>query len=327
VVQFPVKYDPGASCPKIEKFFSEVVAPEDVPLLEEIIAWTLWRPYDIHKAVMLWGRGRNGKSAFLRLLEAFLGSKNVSHVSLPKLVGDRFAAIDLVGKAANIYGDLPARDLSETDVFKNASGQDKIRVENKFTKAFDYRNTAKLFFSANKLPRSPDETDAFYDRWIIITFPYRFGTPERPFITNLGEELSTQKELSGLLNLALRALKRMKSNGWKFSYRLSFRDIKAMDQRLSDPVFAFLQDCCEPCDEGYFVKADLYKHFMIYAAENNLPSKTQTKFIQMMEEQNYIPVEAFKPQIGDGQKKAWKGIRLKLVIGPISAFQLPKISM
>jgi putative DNA primase/helicase len=145
-VQLPVKYDPNASCLAIDKFFGEVVAPEDVPLLGEIFGWTLWRPYDIHKAIMLWGGGRNGKGAFLRLLEAFLGIENVSHVSLPKLVGDRFAAIDLVGKAANIFGDLPAKDLSETDVFKNATGQDTIRVEDKFTKSFDYRNTAKIIW-------------------------------------------------------------------------------------------------------------------------------------------------------------------------------------
>jgi putative DNA primase/helicase len=325
-VQLPVKYDPDASCPKIQKFFSEVVAPEDIPLLEEIVGWTLWRPYDVHKAIMLWGRGRNGKGAFLRLLEAFLGIENVSHVSLPKLVGDRFAPIDLVGKAANIFGDLPAKDLSGTENFKMATGQDTIRVENKFTKSFDYRNTAKLFFSANQLPKSPDDTDAFYERWIVIKFPYRFGTPERPFNTNLDNELSTQMELSGLLNLALKALKRMKSNGWKFSYSLTLENVKAMYQRLSDPVFAFLQDCCEPCEEGHFIKADLYKHFKAYAAENNLSPRTSTKFIQTMEDQSYIPVEPFKPEIDGAQRKAWKGIRLKIVIDSSPAQQLAPIT-
>jgi putative DNA primase/helicase len=321
-VQLPVKYDPEASCPKIKKFFGEVVAPEDVPLLEEFVGWTLWRPYDIHKAIMLWGGGRNGKGAFLRLLEAFLGKDNVSHVSLPKLVGDRFAAVDLVGKAANIYGDLPARDLSETDIFKNVTGQDTIRVENKFSKSFDYLNTAKMFFSANKLPKSPDDTDAFYIRWIIVKFPYRFGTAERPFNTNLDAEISSQQELSGLLNLSLEALKRMRSNGWKFSYNLTLNDVKAMYQRLSDPVFAFLQDCCEPSDDDYFVKDDLYRHFKAYAAENNLSQMTKTKFIQKMEEQNYIPVEPFKPKNDEGkQEKAWNGIRLKIVIDPSSAKQ------
>jgi P4 family phage/plasmid primase-like protien len=310
-VQLPVKYDPEASCPKIKKFFGEVVAPEDVPLLEEIVGWTLWRPYDIHKAVMLWGGGRNGKGAFLRLLEAFLGIKNVSHVSLPKLVGDRFAAIDLVGKAANIFGDLPAKDLSDTQIFKNATGDDTISVENKFMKAFDYKNTAKIIYAANQLPKSPDDTDAFYDRWLILKFPYRFGTPERPLNPNLDNELSTQKELSGLLNLALEGLKRMKNNGWKFSYGLTLDDVKAMYQRLSDPVYAFLQDCCEPSEDDYFIKADLYKYFKAYVAENRLPPRTLTKFIQTMEDQSYIPVEPFKPEIDGAQRKAWKGIRLK----------------
>jgi len=325
-VQLPIKYDPSASCPMIKKFLGEVVAPEDVSLMEEIVAWSLWRPYDIHKAIMLWGRGRNGKGAFLRLLEAFLGIDNVSHVSLPKLVGDRFAAIDLVGKAANIFGDLPAKDLSETETFKNATGQDTIRVENKFTKSFDYLNKAKMIFSANQLPKSPDDTDAFYDRWTIVKFPYRFGTPERPFNMNLDAELSTQEELSGLLNLALEALKRMKSNGWKFSYRLTADDVKIMYQRLSNPVFAFLQDCCEPCEDDYFIKADLYKYFKTYAAENGLPPRTSTKFIQTMEDQSYIPVEPFKPEIDGTQRKAWKGIRLKIVIDPASAQQLAPIS-
>jgi phage/plasmid-associated DNA primase len=115
-VQLPVKYNPTATCPRIEGYFKEIVAPEDVPLLEEVVGWNLWRPYDIHKAIMLHGMGRNGKGAFIRLNEAFLGIENVSHVSLPTLVSERFAGIDLVGKAGNFYGDLPAKDLSETDV-------------------------------------------------------------------------------------------------------------------------------------------------------------------------------------------------------------------
>jgi putative DNA primase/helicase len=220
-------------------------------------------------------------------------------------------SVDLVDKAANIFGDLPAKDLSETDIFKNTTGQDTIRVEQKYNKAFDYRNHAKMIFSANKLPKTPDETDAFYDRWIIVKFPYMFDTPERPSNPNLDQKLSTPEELSGLLNLALKALKRMKDNGWKFSYRLTLEDVKGMYQRLSDPVFAFLQDCCEPCDGGHIVKADLYNEFKAYSVDNKLPPVTQKKFITSMEEQGYIPVEAFRPEINGVQKKAWLGIKLK----------------
>jgi putative DNA primase/helicase len=310
-VQLPVKYDPDAGCPKIRNFLGEIAAPNDIPLLEEVPGWLLWRPYDIHKAIMLYGAGRNGKSAFLRLLESFLGIENVSHVSLPKLVGDRFAGIDLVGKAGNFFGDLPSKDLSETEIFKATTGGDTIRVEDKFKKAYDYKNNAKMVFSANKLPKSPDDTDGFYSRWIIIKFPFQFGTPERPFNTNLDKELSTPDELSGFLNLALEALQRMKDNGWQFSYRLTMEDVKDMYKRLSDPVYAFLQDCCESSEDAYLVKADLYKDFQRYAAANKLPSMTMKKFVTSMEEQSHIAVEPFKPQTDDGQKKAWLGIKMK----------------
>lgn len=168
-----------------------------------------------------------------------------------------------------------------------------------------------MVFSANKLPKSPDDTDGFYSRWIIIKFPFQFETPERPFNTNLDKELSTADELSGFLNLALEALQRMKDNGWQFSYRLTMEDVKDMYKRLSHPVYAFLQDCCEPSRDAYLVKAELYKDFQRYAAANKLPSMTMKKFVTSMEEQSHIAVEPFKPQTDDGQKKAWLGIMMK----------------
>jgi putative DNA primase/helicase len=317
-VQLPVTFDPDASCPKIKNFFEEIVILDDVPLLEEIAGWILWRPYDIHKAIMLWGGGRNGKSAFLRLLEALHGIENISHVSLSKLVSERFAGIDLVGKAGNFFGDLPAKDLSETDIFKAVTGQDTIRVEDKFMKAFDILNTAKMVFSANKLPKSSDDSNGFYSRWIIIKFPFQFGTPERPFNKNLDNELSTPEELSGLLNLSLVALKRMKQNNWNFSYRLTLEDIKDMYKRLSDPVYAYLQDCCEsskPSANSYVIKSDLYNDFKIYAAENNLAPMSMTKFVTSVEDQSYITVDVYRPSIsgvnGVHQIKAWLGIKMK----------------
>ncbi|MGZ4059771.1 MAG: DUF5906 domain-containing protein [Bacteroidia bacterium] len=44
---------------------------------------------------------------------------------------------------------MPNRDLSESDTFKAATGEDFIRVEGKGTPAFDYQNWAKMFFAAN----------------------------------------------------------------------------------------------------------------------------------------------------------------------------------
>jgi P4 family phage/plasmid primase-like protien len=269
-VQLPIRYEANAQCPKIEEFLKQVLDPEDIELVYEIAGWLLWRQYHVHRAIMLYGKGRNGKGTLLRLFEAFLGIDNCSHVSLQKLIGERFAPVDLVGKAANIFGDLPSKDLSETDVFKCLTGGDTIRVEAKFMKAFDLKNEAKLLFSANALPKTPDNSTGFFVRWIIIVFRHQFGTPERPLNPNLDAELQTPEELSGFLNKALEGLKRLRSNNWQFSYKLSEEEVRRMYQRLSDPVYAFIEDCCEEDPDSRITKTDLHKAYREYAKANKL---------------------------------------------------------
>jgi len=41
-----------------------------------------------------------------------------------------------------------------------------------------------------------------------------------------------------------------------------------------------------------------------------------------MEDQSYIPVEPFRPEIDGVQRKSWKGIQLKIVFEPPPAQQL-----
>jgi putative DNA primase/helicase len=80
----------------------------------------------------------------------------------------------LYGKLANIYADLPAIALKETGIFKMLTGGDTISGEHKFKPRFYFKNYAKLIFSCNQIPQTPDDSDAFYRRWIIVNFPHQF---------------------------------------------------------------------------------------------------------------------------------------------------------
>lgn len=310
-VQLPITFDPNAKCPNIEEFLKEVLNPEDIKLSYEIAGWFLWRQYHIHKAIMLYGHGRNGKGTLLRLYETFLGINNCSHVSLQKLVSDRFAPVDLVGKAANIFGDLPQKDLSETDIFKCLTGGDAIRVEDKFKKAFDMRNEAKLIFSANELPKTPDNTVGFFSRWIIIIFLNQFGTLERPLNPNLDDELHTPEELSGFLNKALEGLSRLRSNNWQFTYKLTEADVARMYQRLSDPVYAFLEDCCVEDYSSRISKRMLYDVYCGYAKINKIKPLNIRKFGKCVQEQGCMAIEDCWISENENQYKGWQGVRLR----------------
>jgi P4 family phage/plasmid primase-like protien len=311
-VQLPIEYDPTAKCLRIDEFLEQVLDPDDIELVYEMAGWFLWRQYHVHKAIMLYGVGRNGKGTLLRLFEAFLGIENCSHVSLQKLIGDRFAPVDLVGKAANIFGDLPQKDLSETDIFKCLTGGDTIRVEAKFIKPFDFKNEAKLLFSANALPKTSDSSTGFFVRWIIILFRNQFCTLERPLNPNLDAELQTPEELSGFLNKALEGLARLRSNNWQFSYRLSEEEIRKMYQRLSDPVFAFMEDCCIEDPDSRITKNDMHKAYRDYAQANKLKPLGIKKFGKFVQEQNCIPVEEcwILDKFGSGSK-GWQGVKIK----------------
>ena len=137
--QIDVLYNPDAKAPKITKFFQEVAQSGDVALIEEIIGWLLWPDYHIHKAIMLVGPGRNGKGTLLRLITAFMGRKSISNVTLQDLVSDTFAKSDLYGKLANIGGDLPSKDLSDTAAFRNLTGGDDNRAQEKYRPAFNFQ--------------------------------------------------------------------------------------------------------------------------------------------------------------------------------------------
>lgn len=310
--QLDVVYKPEAKALKIEKFLRDVAQSKDIPLIKEIIGWLLWPDYNIHKAVMLLGSGRNGKGTLLRLITAFLGKTNVSNVTLQELVAGRFAKADLYGKLANVGGDLPSKDLSDTASFRNLTGGDDNRAQEKYRPAFSFRNTAKLLFSANVLPRSPDDTYAFYSRWILIEFKNIFDVQKGTGDPDLEAKLTTPDELSGLLNLALEGLARLRSNGWRFSYDLTVDDVEMMYKRNANPVLAFLMDECEAEADGYVEKQVFYYRFAEYAKKHNLRPLTMVKFAELLKDQAEIPISSYRPWRAQGDRPhCWLGVRFK----------------
>jgi P4 family phage/plasmid primase-like protien len=213
-VQLPVAYDPTAACPKIDKFIGEVFPEDATTLAYEIPAWLMTPDTSIQKAVLLIGSGGNGKSRYLRMVEAFLGTNNVSNLSLHRLESDRFACARLYGKLANICPDLPTEHLAGTSVFKAITGGDPVTGEYKFKDSFDFVAFCRLVFSANSPPRAHDASEGFFDRWLVVPFERRFrGEGGEIRSEQLDAMLSEPEEQSGLLNRTLDVLGGLRSVG------------------------------------------------------------------------------------------------------------------
>ena len=307
--KIPVKYNPEATCPKIDKFHSEITnGKEDIKILEEMIGFCLYRDYFIAKALMLVGDGANGKSTWLSLVKRFLGPENVSGRSLQDLEEHRFAKADLHTKLANIYADLPDKALHRTGMFKMLTGRDVITAERKFQQPFNFVNYDKLLYSANKVPEVYDDTTAFFRRWIIEVFPNEFiGANADPHIL---EKLTTEEGLSGLLNKALVALKRLLETG-QFSYSKTTEEIREDYIRKSSPIAAFVMDCLEVDSDAFIEKKALYNEFAEYCRGRSLPTVVQDTFFKNLPQ--HAVVSDFRPQIkGQGRLYSFKGLRYKI---------------
>ena len=315
LTKFPVNFKKDAKCLKILKFISEVARPDDIPLLQEWAGYNLWIfGYPAQKAMLLVGDGGNGKSTLIGIIEYMVGKENRSAVSLHELEENRFATHDLFGKAANLYPDLPDKDLKSTGIFKMLTGGDPIRAEDKNVKAFTYHNVAKLTFSCNAVPRVPEDSVAYFRRWLIVEFPYSFegSTSEDK---DLKEKLiNDTEEMSGFLNWALEGLQRLRANGWRFSNGKTVETVREDYIVRSDPYRAFVMHCVREDPNGQVKKDDLFQAYRDHCEIHKVVSRSRDAFFKNFKDQfrpgaltDYRPNKEEDPE----RPRMFKGISLR----------------
>jgi len=302
-VQLPIDFNPQADCPEIRQFLDEICYPQDIPAMEELLGYLLFKGYPIKKAFMLVGDGDNGKTTFMNMVNAFLGQENIVSLSLHRLAMDRFSLARLYGKLANVYDDLPSKALLDTGVFKMLTGNSPLTADKKFQDGFEFVNHAKLIFSANKPPQMVDDTDAFFERWNIIIFPNQFRDGNKD--VKKFEKITTPNELSGLFNLALDGLERLLDQG-KFTNTKSNEETRQQLILLSNPVGGFVMRWCKQGDDERISKGDLYNAFMQYCEVYRLVKPAKNKFSMDLQKEALLGEQ----KSTGGAERRWTGISL-----------------
>lgn len=320
----PVNFDITKQCPMIDKFLRDVLAKEeDISIFYELAGFALLDEYKYEKAFMLHGDGRNGKGKSIELLKRLFGVESCCSLQLSALKSEDFDVSELFGKRLNLAGDIGHQDLKETNMFKSLTGRDLVSAKRKFLKNIHFQNNAKFVFACNELPMVYDLTKGFWDRWILLDFPYTFVTQEeldkaedksklKLRDADIINKITTSDELSGLLNQAILGLNRLTENK-RFSNTKGSEEVKSTWIRKSNSFIAFCWDMIRDEYDGRIAKKQLRKKYSEYCKIHKIPPKSEFVVKKVLQE-NYGAIEIRdNERLGDSyiRNDFWEGITWK----------------
>jgi putative DNA primase/helicase len=240
-----VAFDPDAPAPTLWLNFLSELWNGDVETIETLQEWfgyLLSGDTSQQKILLIVGPKRSGKGTIARVCRALLGAKTVAGPTLSAL-GEQFGLEGLVtASTAFIYdarfgtrtnkGAIAERLLS-------ISGEDAPDVPRKFKVAWTGKLPTRFVILANKLPVLADDSGALPGRYVVLeTVQSFYGREDRKLTAKLTDELS------GVLNWAIEGCRRLNERG---RFRQPASAVGQVEDlaRLSAPIKAFLEECCE----------------------------------------------------------------------------------
>lgn len=272
-------YDATAVAPRFAQFLSEVTAGDIgvSTLLKEYGGYALSNDeYWEHKALLLVGNGRNGKSSYIAALK-IIAERGHSSVMLRQLNDPQYTA-QLEGKLFNVSEETSLRSFQETDVFKAITAGGDISIKRVYERPYTIRNRAKIITSLNEIPLTDDTSHGFFKRMAIAPFKTVFTNETRD--TEL-VSVKFMAERAGILNLLLSAYKDMKARKGLFVAQ-SGEEMLEEYKTDTDPILSWFKDTVgllvETNDESSFVSnSDLYSSYRQYCEEKGIRSKTHVE--------------------------------------------------
>ena len=301
-IRINTNYNPKADCPKLLAFLNETLEAELIPVVREMIGYCISQYNDAQKCFLLNGAARSGKSTLIKIIENLVGLENCSNVPLQSL-GDRFATAELYNKLINSCADLSSIAITNSGTFKALIGGDLCMAERKNRDPFSFRNTAKLLFSSNQIPRNiSDQTEGFFRRLLII--PFMKSVPEDRINIHLIDDLLA--EIDGIFNWAYGGLKELIDRNFLFANPPAVERELTKYRIASNNTLSFIKYECELNQDGEVLRDDLYKSYTEYCYTNGFHPMSNPRFNQELE--LHFKGKIYKGRDIKTRRHIWRGL-------------------
>lgn len=279
--QLPFVYDPNAKAPLFHKFLNEVLP--DVPcqmVLAEYLGYVFIKTsvLKLEKALVLYGTGANGKSVVYDIVNALLGSANISNYSLDNLMDSKgYHRAMLVNKLLNYTSEMNS-DV-ESNLFKQLASGEDVEARPIYCQPIIIKDYAKLAFNCNVLPKNVEHTKAYFRRFTIIRFGITIEEEKQD--KQLAQKIIAA-ELSGIFNWVLEGLNRLLANKKLTVSELIDAELTKY-QIESDNVKMFLDECnyVETFDRHMSVKL-LSNEYSEFCKEGRYKPVNHSNFVKRL---------------------------------------------
>lgn len=278
-------YDESATCPKWSKFLNRVIPDKaDQATLMEFIGYCFLPTHNYEAFLFLYGKsGANGKSVIMEVIRNFFGEENTSSLQLQQFYEHQLSSLQ--NKLINIGSEIDVKgmDKGQLSTLKAiVSPKDAIQINPKNKDPYQLKPTdkPKLVFAGNDKPQGSDVDNAVFRRMLLISFDTEIKDDEK--IRDLSERF--KDEMSGILNLALKHLQNLVSNGrFTKSERMS-AEIEAYKDDIN-PIRNFVKENVK-AEKGCMISKKLaYSFYKEWANEKGYRPFGETNFWKRVKEE------------------------------------------
>lgn len=262
--RLPYEYNEDAKCELWIKTLNEILEGDikKINILQEFFGYCLTRETKHHKALLLLGESRSGKSTILQTLRHVIGNQNCSSVPLKYISNAQYTSM-IINKLVNIDTDVSSKAEQFEAEFKTITSGEPVSVNQKYVATFDFIPYCKIVMAANIFPRITDHSSAFYNRLILIPCDRVFNYEEQN--RDLPKQLLL--ELSGIFNWAIEGLNRLSKRG-KFEDLDFMKDAVKELEDNNNPCNIFFDEHIEICMGQWIEKGELYSKYKSWSELN-----------------------------------------------------------
>lgn len=258
----PFTFDPDAPPPTrwlkaLEQWWPE--CPDSRECLAEVFGYLLLPDTSLQKIFILVGRSRGGKGTIIRVLLHLVGTRNSASTTLSQLSG-QFGMQSLIGKQLAVMSDMYVHRAGQASMgvenLLRISGEDAVTVQRKHKTDWTGRLPTRFMMAATVAPILPDMSGALANRYVPLLMRQTFADNPDPYLF----EAKLVPEMSGILNWAIEGWRRLKQRG-HFQLTPDGADIVDQMRARSNPVEAFVRECCIVENGAQISKPDLFRAF------------------------------------------------------------------